>query len=372
MHNIKRKTVLLSLALSMSIGLVGCKNSKDEQNKDLSEYLIEISPSEKRKTSYETYTLELSDYSYTFGAIASAKYETTPVYAELPYGTPVLLGYSVHNHHNIKEGTPILSYRLEFDEVYMAEQSLSLKRKSERFEVYKTKEEKRLSEVAESVSQLPSDSEAFAEALEDYQEQLKSYNEYVEKTQEEIDELAKEVAAFEDNGKVFTIKSPFSGIVEIPYWINSLRDGQEIATIMNPYTDIYAVDNEFEYFTVGQKVIGDYSDPNGEKHTVEGRVLSTDSLLPLRLQSGSAYIRFEFPEDLETPPDSIHAVVETKRMKNVIRIPTSLVKNHEGAQYIELLTDEGITRKNIDVIMNADLDYIVLDETLAGAKVVKR
>ncbi|MBO7515817.1 MAG: efflux RND transporter periplasmic adaptor subunit [Lachnospiraceae bacterium] len=372
MHNIKRKTALLSLALCMTFGMAGCKNQNDSGEKDLSDYLVTLSDQDNHKTSYEIYTLELSDYSSTFGAIASAKYQETPVIADIPYGNPVPMGYSVANNRAVNEGAPILRYRLEFDEVYMAEQRLAYTRKSERFEAYKVKEEKRLAELAKEVSQLPSDSEAFAEALEDYQDQEKAYNEYVEDTQAEIDKLAEEVAAFEGNGKIFTINAPVSGVISLPFQMYFLNDGMQIATINDPKTDIYAVDNQFGNFMVGQKVMGDYADPNGDKHTVEGVVLSVDSLLPLRLQSGSAYIRFNFPENVKMPPDTVHAVVEAEKMKDVIRIPISLVRHHYGADYIEILTDEGITQRNIEVFTEAGQDYIVLDASLAGTKVVKR
>ena len=59
-------------------------------------------------------------------------------------------------------------------------------------------------------------------------------------------------------------------------------------------------------------------------------------------------------------------------MKDVIRIPISLVRHHYGADYIEILTDEGITQRNIEVFTEAGQDYIVLDASLAGTKVVKR
>lgn len=372
MRSIKRKTALLSLALCMSLGMTGCEGKKGEKTVDLSDYLVTIAPQEDRRTSYETYTLEVTSYVTHFSTIASAKYEETGVIAEIPYGNPVPLGYLVTNNQVVNAGAPIFRYRLEFDEVYMAEQRLSYTRKSERFEAYKVKEEKRLAEVLAEVAKLPVDTEIYANALIDYQEQLKAYNEYVEQTQAEIEELGKEVAAFDNNGKIFTVNAPVSGIVSVPFRMYYVADGAEVATIQYPYTDIYAADNQYENLMVGQKVIGDYNEMNGETHTVEGVVLSADSLLPLKLQSGSAYIRFDLPEGMKTTPASIHAVIETVNMQDIIRIPKNLVKQHLGANYIEILTDEGITRKNIEIFTEIDLDYVVLDKSLAGLKVIKR
>ena len=352
--------------------MCGCNKKTTDTVEDLSAYLATVDPEDTHKTSYDTYTLTVSDYTKRSGAIASSKNEVTVVKAEIPYGKATPTGNIVANYSDVKAGAPLFRYRLEFDEVYMAEKRLELTRKEERFAAYKEKEEKRLAEVLEAVNQLPADSEAYAEALEDYQDQLKAYNEYVENTQNDIDELSKEVAAFDGNGKTFTVNAPVDGIAFIAFRMYNFGDGTEIGTIQNPYTNIYAVSNEFNYFMVGQKVIGDYNDPNGEKHEVEGRILSVDSVLPTNLQSDSAYIWFDFPEDVTETPWSIHAVVESVSLKNIIRIPMDLVKMHEGSHYIEVLTDEGITRKNIEIFTEADLDYVILDTSLEGLKVIKR
>ncbi|MBR5348214.1 MAG: hypothetical protein IK125_03180 [Lachnospiraceae bacterium] len=372
MHNIKRRCALFGLALCMTFGMSGCDKKNSDEVVDLSNYLVTIDPEDKPKTSYETYTLEVSDYMKRSGAIATAKNNLTVVKVDIPYGNATPLGNVAANNTRVEAGAPLYRYRIDFDEVYMAEKRLQYTRKTERLEAYKVKEEKRLAEVLEAVAQLPADSEAFAEGLEDYQDQLKAYNEYVESEQEDIDERAKEIAAFEDNGKVFTVDAPVAGIATIYYRMYYFGDGTEIGAIRDPHTNIYAVSNDFNFLMVGQKVIGDYNELNGTKHEVEGRILSVDSVLPSNLQSDSAYIWFDFPEDLKETPESIHAVVVSESLKNIIRIPKDLVKLHEQSYYIEVLTDDGITRKNIDIFTEADLDYVVLDTSLAGLKVIKR
>ncbi len=370
MHNIKRRCALLGLALCMSVGMAGCK--KTAEKVDVSNYLKEIEPEKIGKTSYETIELEVTTYSERFGAIASAKYEETPVVADIPYGTAVPLNFVSNNNTLVKKGAKLYQYRLEFDEVYMATKRIELTRKTERFEEYKQKEEERLAEVLKAAAQLPEGSEALAEAIKDYEKQVKNYNRQVEATQEEIDELAKEVAAFDNNGKMLTIEAPEAGIVSFDYRIYRLNDGMEIARIRNPHTNIYAVADQYGDFMVGQTVLGDYSEPNGEKHEIVGKVLSVDSVLPLNLSTESAYIWFDFPEDMAVTPESVHIIVETISLKNVIRIPQNLVRRFNGAYYIEILTDEGISRRNIDILTEASTDYIVLDTSLAGLKVIKR
>lgn len=370
MHNIKRRCALLGVAICMTFGMAGCKKSTDTV--DISNYLKEIEPDKVGKTSYETIELEVTNYSERFGAIASAKCEETPVVADIPYGTAIPLNFLSNNNTLVKKGAKLYQYRLEFDEVYMATKRIELTRKTERFEEYKKKEEERLAEVLKAAAQLPEGSEALAEAIKSYEKQVKAYNRQVEDTQEEIDELAKEVAAFDNNGKMLTIDAPEAGIVSFDYRIYRINDQSEIARIRNPHTNIYAVADQYGDFMVGQTVLGDYSEPNGEKHEIVGHVLSVDSVLPLNLSSDSAYIWFDFPEDMAVTPDSVHVIVETISLKNIILIPQNLVRHFNGADYIEILTDDGISRKNIEILTEAGTNYVVLDTSLAGLKVIKR
>ena len=370
MHNTKKRCALLGLALCMSFGMTGCNNTNEKR--DISNYLKEIDPENIGRTSYETIELEVTDYTTRYGAIASAKYEETVVRAEIPYGSATPITYLARNNQIVRKGAKLFQYRLEFDEVYMASKRLELTRKTERFEAYKTSEEERLAELLTSVSQLPAGSEALAEATKDYEKQVKEYDRQVESTQEEIDKLADEVAAFDNNGKALAVTAPEEGLFTYDYRMYWLADGTEIGRIKNPLTNIYAVANQFGYYMVGQKVTGEYNDLNGESHTVEGRVLSVDSVLPLNLASESAYIWFDFPEGMTESPTSVHAFVENVSLKNVVLIPKKLVKTYNFANYIEILTDEGITRKNIDILTEADTNYVILDTSLAGCKVIKR
>ena len=364
MYNIKRRCALLGLALCMTVGMAGCK--KTSEKVDVSNYLKEIDSEEIGKTSYETIELELTNYTERFGAISTAKYEETPVVADIPYGNATPMNFLTNNNTFVRKGAKLYQYRLEFDEVYMATKRIELTRKTERFEEYKQKEEERLAEVLKAASEQPEGSEARTEAIKDYEKQLKAYNRQAESTQEEIDELAKEVAAFDNNGKILTITAPEAGIVSFDYRIYRLADQMEIARIKKPYTNIYAVADQYGDFMVGQKVLGDYNELNGEKHEVTGRVLSVDSVLPLNLASDSAYIWFDFPEDMTETPETIS-------IKNVVLIPKNVVKTYNGTHYyIEILTDEGISRKNIDILTEANTSYVVLDTSLAGLKVIKR
>ncbi|MBR6364855.1 MAG: hypothetical protein IKS10_01990 [Lachnospiraceae bacterium] len=371
MLNIKRRCALVGLALCMTFGMTACDNKKSEEV-DVSEYLKMADPSAVHKTSYETIELEVTDHTERFGDIASAKYEETVVTLDVPYGNIVPVNFIVANNHTVHKGTKVFQYTLEFEEVYMAQKRLELQRRNERFEIYRANEEERLAELLKSISQLPEGSEALAEAIVDYQEQQDAFNETLQTTQEGIDKLAEEVAAFDDNGKTFYVESPEDGICTFNYRVYWLQDQSEIFRIKKPYTNIYAVANQFQNYMVGQKVVGDYSDPNGEKHTVEGHVLSVDSVLPMNLATETAYIWFDFPEGMEETPASIHAVVEAVSLKDIILVPIDVVRKSGGANYIEILTDEGITRKNIEIFMEAGLNYVILDTSLAGSKVIVR
>jgi|GEM_PF-2947689 len=379
MFNIKKRSALLGLSLCMAIGMAGC--DKKAASSDIPEdALMLIDPSEKKQISYKTYTLEVSDYNVPFGAVAYAKYEEEILYADIPYGTPIPVGYLAKSNQMVEEGTPILQYRLLFDELYMETKRIELKRNTERFAVYKTEEEASLAEALESVGQLPADSEAYAEALEDYNERLTAYQKQVKTKQEEIDQLTKEVAMFEFNDQMLMLRSTAKGRFAAPANIRYLADGVEIARVRKPFTNIYAVDSDVQEdsdasinrYMVGQKVVGDYRDESGTEYTVEGRVLSVDSILPTNLQSNSAYIWFDFPEDMTETPASIHVTVDTVHIKNVIRVPKDITQTYNQTVYIELLTDEGIIRENLNVFSENSTEYIILDTTLGGRQAVKR
>lgn len=335
---------LFCLALSGSMLLPGCGQGKEKQIESAPEILKNKEDSSgEARTAYQTDTVKRGTFT------RSSSFDGIVYYPELSQVTyegeeAILSEWLVEQGSEVKQGDPLATIEVEYDEVALQEMELALERLESDYEWQRGQMEEAL---AERQKQSGGGSGKSRGALE-YQKAQKELELYDLSMGQQIEAQRKRVQEFRERIEVTTITAPRDGVVSELSYIKSgetLPQGESLMVLYNPDVVWLQVTDASATLRYNMEVSIETGTPKN-RVSFSGRVVAADNILPDALRRGTAFIELrDLPDKVNWSNTSIRADVVS--MEQVLLVNRMAVESDTGGSFVYLLKDGTLHKRQV-------------------------
>ena len=335
----RRSGMILAGVLLMSMLLVGCDAKQKETEKEV---LLMTTVQEEEESIYETTMVTRGDFTRSSNFDAVLFYpETEQVVYEGEKA--ILQEWLVKEGDQVAKGDPLVSIRVEYDEVALAEMELTLDRMQSDYDWQKKQMEM---EVAAKKAAWEQDGSRKSELQ--YQKAEKNLDLYVLSMEQGIRAQEERLRQFRERIAVTEIPAPMDGVVEKLPHIKSgeyLPQGQTLMQIYNPDVQWLRVTDVNASLRYNMEVRIETGQP--KKRTVlTGRVVAADNVLQDSLRRGVAYIEILGPSK-EVQWNNTSVKADLVSAEQVLLVDRLAVETVDGSSYVYLLEDGEICQRQV-------------------------
>ena len=317
---------------------------------------------------YKTIVLEPSDYCREVSSGATFYYPHT-VEVRNTYKNAKFVEYKVKRNAYVEAGDPLCEFEVEIDEVALLTAQHALETAREAYEKGLKERQEAIDEKAREVSEDDFARRRNALELQRMRLELEQYTYEqtysMEQQQASIDEL---IETRETN----ILCAPVSGTVEEIAYIRA-GDSVGVGTMLvklAPETDmLLRIDNENGAFQYGMTVTisGRIS---GDKVTLTGRVVASDTAAPQTERNGYAFVQVE-PHEGELSDVGLRVTGKVDVLEGVLMLSKDEVNLSDGTAYVMLLDGDTVRNRYINAVTLRQMQYWVLQGLSQGDLIIQ-
>lgn len=363
---------VLSLLLALSLVLTGCSGKKADT--------LQLYSSASTTSIYNTTQVVKGDFIKEQSYQASVYF---PVQKELTFqsdGQMVFFSkYLVHNNEEVKKGTPLIEFNIDYDDVALADKKLKLKRAQEDYKTNLPTYEKAVSDAQADYDSMKDGYEKDTQKITLKKKKLE-YDQYIYDSEENITQLKKDLSDYESMIAANQLCAPFDGIVVAPENVNVKRDGDYVMP-----TDILAAiysEDDIQFQVSDTNRVLRYNMEvsinfiyGSDKYSLKGRVVSDPNAL-----TGASGNNLVTIEALDKPDkdidwlklDNITVTVSSVIMKDVLMADLNAVYMKDGIAYVKVQEGDTIHTQNVIFADKNDDNYWILQGVEEGQTLIMK
>ncbi|NLJ96350.1 MAG: efflux RND transporter periplasmic adaptor subunit [Clostridiales bacterium] len=294
----------------------------------------------------------------------------------ISHNNGIFIEYLVTNGQEVLKGDALASYRIPVDTITIEEKKMNLYHTESGYIESLHQMEESLANSINSLNNLDMDSiEAEIQQI-NIQKKEMEYEKSKRQLQENLDKLKAEIEELESNLEPKYVYAPYDGIV---YMFNEVREetainrNTQLLFIIDPDSAVLtapaAATNKMWYnMNVSVALIINRQEDRSKMY--KGKIIAADSLLNGLVSSDTYYIQVENGKDILGFGQRANIYAEEIKVKDVIVIPSNVVKSDSDRKYVYILDVDGVVRKQYITGRDNGVDMWVYNGLNEGQHIV--
>lgn len=288
----------------------------------------------------------------------------------------IFIEYLVTNGQEVFKGDALASYRVPVDTITIEEKKMNMYHAESGYIDSLHQMEESLANSMNDLNNL--DTNSIEEQIQHIkiQKQEMEYEKNKKQLQENLDNLKSEIDELEAQLQPKYVYAPYDGIV---YMFNEIMEETAINRdtnllfIFDPNSAVLtapaAASNKMWYnMDVSVALITNRQEDRSSMYN--GKIIAADSLLNGLVSSDTYYIQVENGKDILGYGQRANIYGEEIKIKNVIVIPSNLVKTDSDRKYVYILDVDGVVRKQYITGRDNGVDMWVYNGLNEGQHIV--
>ena len=358
------------LLFFLIISLAGCS----KQTKVTKELYTDALKTLNESPPYKTTEVIKGEYSKQAFCNANLYY---PIAENLTFrvdGADVLfVEYLVETDQKVKKGTPLASFKIEYDAVALEERELQLKRANESYQTELQTRQTAIADIEKNNIALPEGLDKEISKLKVLKSKL-DYEKFKLESEENLSKQAKELEDYKSSLAVTQLFAPMDGIISS---INEIANSEIVkpdfvlATMHSEDTVLLEAADEAGILRYHMAVTIEVGNAEG-KSTLNGIVISSPNILSDGLSVGTAYVQIlDAPDDI-TWSNNITVHAKPVNIENVLLVDTAAVFFNNKSPYVTILEDGKLHKRYFTAGGNNADYYWILQGLKEGQTVIMK